>query len=151
MSNLEEDVGLILQKIDDPTIEKEVALTNQSQSEMLRNSTFRFLQDQMKTIGNYKIVIDNALKSLNDRIIHNELDAKDTLSVISSLTAQVTSKTAVILEPFKPSPQSSSPLLTPPRPEEDNSFQKGINELSPQDLQLLDSFMKKLEKIKNDV
>jgi hypothetical protein len=149
MSDLEEDIGKILTKIDNPEIEKQLApVTFSSQSELLRNSTFKFIQDQMKTIENYKSVIDNALNSLNDRILHNELDAKDTLSVISSLTGHVTSKTAVILEPFKAAPQSSSPLLSPPKNEDDSSFQKGLSEMSTQDLQLLDSFIRKIAAMK---
>lgn len=152
MSEIETSVTSIVGRLDDPAIIRETSVVNSvSQSELLRNSTYRFLQEQMKTIENYKLVIDNALVSLNDRISHNELDAKDTLSVISSLSAQVTSKTAVILEPFKAAPQSSSPLLSPPKAEDDTSFQKGLSEMSTQDLQLLDNFIKKIASIKADI
>ncbi len=150
MNKVEADALDILNAMDSPIVAKDAeVIQNRSQSELLRNSTFDFLQKQMKDIDNYKIVIHNALASLNERIAKNEIDAKDTLSIINSLTAQVTAKTQVILEPFKAAPQSSSPLLAPPKDTDDTSFQRGISEMSSQDLQLLDSFIRKVASIKS--
>ena len=151
MKEFEENTKIILSKIDDDDVMKEAdAISSTSQGELLRNSTYRFIQDQMRTVENYKKVINNALRSLDERIDKNELDAKDTLSVISSLSSQVTHRTQVILEPFKPSPQSSSPLLTPPRQEDSSPMEKGIESLSSQELQILDSNIRKINSIKKD-
>lgn len=118
-----------------------------SQVDYLRERTFSFLTKSMQEMEDYKTVIKNGLTKLNERILHNELDADDVLKVINSLSSQVTGRTAVLLEPFKPSNQAPSPLL-PPAPVqklEETDIEKGMKSLSSSDLQLLDKFIRVIE------
>ena len=144
--NVESTAKGLLDNLDNPAIDKEVEIIdNRSQSELLKNSTFSFLRAQMKDVERYKAVINNALDSLNERILKNELDAKDTLTVINSLSTQVTAKTQVLLEPFKAIPNSSSPLLPPPKPDEESDLSKGINSLSGEEFKLMEKFFRAVQ------
>jgi hypothetical protein len=118
-----------------------------NQADYLRERTFSFLTKSMQEMEDYKTVIKNGLANLNERILHNELDADDVLKVINSLSSQVTGRTAVLLDPFKPSNQTPSPLLPPaPSPRvEETDIEKGMKNLSSNDLQLLDKFIRVIE------
>lgn len=151
MNDLINDAEVIISTIDNGTVDKDVEIVeSKSQAEMLRFNTFKFLQSQMKDIEQYRNVINNALKSLDDRILKNELDAKDTLQVINSLTTQITDKTSVLLAPFR-APATGSTLLTPPKEDSDSSFEKGVKDMSTEDLQLFNKFIRSIEKIKEDL
>lgn len=145
------DARELLDNIDNPIIAEEAAqVATQSQSDLLRSTMFSFLRRQMHSISKYETVIDNALSLLNERIVAKELDVEATLKVINSLSSQVTGKTAVIIEPFKPAPQSSSPLLTPPKATDDNDFERGLSSMSSDDLKVLDKFFRVASSIKED-
>lgn len=143
------DAKELLDNIDNPAIAEEAnQAVGYSQSELLRKSAFSFLSRQMASIDKYEEVIENALSLLNERVLAKEVDVDSTLKIVNSLSSQVTGRTVAVLDPLKPAPQSSSPLLSPPKVGEDNDFEKGLSSLSSDDLKILDKFFKVANSIK---
>lgn len=150
MDIIEKDAKELLGNLDNPSLEEEANdISVQSQSDLLRNTTFSFLQRQMATIGGYETVIANALSLLNERILAKELDVESTLKVVNSLSSQVTGKTSVLLEPFKAAPQSSSPLIPPARQESESDLDRGLKDLSSDELKTLEKFYRAVSYDKN--
>jgi len=122
-----------------------------SPDEKLRESLLNFVSKQIDEIQKLDVVIALSLNNLIGRLQTNELSASEVLNIINTLSNKKVDVTTSILEPFKPTPNGTNVLLPPAKEgNEFSDFERGMKEMSKEDLKVLEGLFRAIQSNKND-
>jgi|WetSurMetagenome_2_1015567.scaffolds.fasta_scaffold06330_14 hypothetical protein len=105
-------------------------------SEMFRNNVLSFINNQMMDMQNNKIMLQVVDYELLKKVGLHELNVSELMQLRQNIVNSSNAKTSVLLEPFKPTTNTTNNLLTPPKDEgEGEDITKNLN---PEQRNLLD-------------
>jgi len=105
-----------------------------SPKERLQRSILGLVEDQLTKATSYDIIIQKASKRVEERIDANELSLDSLMQIISTFTSKKLDVIQTVFDPFKSSQKDN---LFDAR-ESDSDFEKGLKDMSPEQLKLMD-------------
>jgi len=99
-------------------------------SDSFRQSMLIFLQNRMEDVRKNMSMIDIIDAILVEKVVLKELSAMELMKLRNSVQQSANIATSTILEPFKPSNNTGSTLLNPPK--DDSSTAQIADQLTPE-------------------
>ena len=110
-----------------------------SPRDILQHSILDLMKDQLNKASGYDVIIQKAIDGISARLDSNELDICELLTVVSSFSAKKLDIIKTIFAPLQGgSPENSLFLNTK---DDDNDLEKGLKEMTPAQLKLMDKLM----------
>ncbi len=147
----EQTIGDIMNELNKETEEHIELERMTTPDERLRSSLLNFVTKQINEIDKLDKVVELSLNSLKAKIELNELSASEILNVINTISNKKVDITTAILDPFKVTGNGTSPLLPPATQRSDSTdFERGVKEMSSEDLRIIEKVTKYIESQKNE-
>lgn len=127
--------------------EKNKAIQVKTKDERMRESILKLVECEVSDRISDIELTDILKNSLKDKAITHDMTINEIISALSMIRNTGTEKTKSILEPFKATGNTPSPMLTPTDPESEETNEV-LESMTSNEVRALDKMVKVLENIK---
>ncbi len=120
--------------------------------DLFRSKLLNFINSQLEPIRRTQDILDLVDASIIRKLAYEEYDKNELMTLRRELIQSTNTKTAVLLDPFKPTTGGGNTLITPPSADQNNNGDDILKKIKPEErvaLEKLYAVMTMKEREKN--